>query len=48
MLKVFSFFIFIVNVWVFCLYALPMESGRKCGIFWDWSYRWLQATMWEL
>lgn len=36
-------------VWVFCLdlctYTTPMVSIRKCQIPWDWSFRWLQATL---
>lgn len=36
-------------VWVFCLdlcvYTTPMVSIRRCQIPWDWSFRWLQATL---
>lgn len=44
---------FILCLWVFCLHVCPCtmcissakEARRGCGIPWNWSYIWLQATM---
>lgn len=56
MKKLFIHFNFILQVWAFCLHVCVCPSymsgacrvQTRCWIPWDWSYRRLWDTMWEL
>lgn len=30
-----------------CMGSLLLEAGRGCYILWNWSFRWLLATIWD-